>query len=165
MNLQLPMFAFTPGQESSRLLEGVTHPAKDLLEAHGQLARLIQDDRACAEKAKALDPFEVLGLDPLLTDVSPDATGILSGAAWSAVFATYNLLDLLSLGTADGPEVYEGHLYNVIYRARLELELVGHPQRIVLFYYHTESADLRLALVIRDEFQPPAAVIGLAEDF
>jgi hypothetical protein len=165
MNVQLPMFAFTRGQEPTRLLEVLTQSAEDLLEPLSQLAPLIQDDSACTEKAKVLDPFEVLGLDPLLADVSPDATGIMSGPAWSAVFATHNLLDLLSLGTADRPEVYEGHLYNVICRARLELDLVSHAESVVRFYFHTETADLRLALVIRDEFQPHAAVIGLADDF
>ena len=165
MNVKLPKFAFTPGQEPTRLLEVLTQPAEDLLEPLDQLAPLIQGDSACAEKAKVLDPFEVLGLDPLLADVSPDATGIMSGPAWSAVFASHHLLDLLSLGTADRPEVYEGHLYNIICRARLELDLVGHPESEVRFFYHTETSDLRLALVIRDEFQPPAAVIGLADDF
>ena len=167
--MQLSMFPCTPGQEPSRLHKTITQPAEDPLEAIGQLAPLVQDDSGWDdvedEVAEALDPFEVLGLNPLLADVSPDATGILSEPAWSAVFATQNLLNHLSLGIADKLEVYEQRLYNVIWRAKLELDLVGHPQRIVPFYYHTETADLRLALVVRDEFQPPAAVIGLAEDF
>ena len=169
MNVQLPMFAFTPGQEPSRLREVLTQPTEDPLEARGQPAPLVQDDSGWDdvedEVAEALDPFDVLGLDPLLADVSPDATGILSGPAWSAVFATQNLLNHLGHGIADKPEVYEQRLYDVICRAKLELDLVGHPERVVPFYYHTETTDLRLALVIRDEFQPPAAVIGLAEDF
>jgi hypothetical protein len=139
-----------------------------MLETHSQISPSVQDvgdwDNVY-ESTATLDPFEVLGIDPLLADVSPDATGILSEPAWSAVFATQNLLDHLGLGIADLPEKYEQHLYNVICRARLELDLVGHPERVVPFYYHTDTADLRLALVIRNEFQPPAAVIGLAEDF
>ncbi|HEX7568029.1 MAG TPA: hypothetical protein VF355_05625 [Anaerolineaceae bacterium] len=168
MNLQLSMFASYPGDEPPRLREILTQPAKDLLEIQGQLFPSVQDvgdwDNVY-EGTDALDPFEVLGFDPLLADVSSDATGILSEPDWSAVFATQNLLDQLRLGIADLPEMYEQHLYNVICRARLELDLVGHPERVVPFYYHTDTADLRLALVIRNEFQPPAAIIGLAEDF
>jgi hypothetical protein len=159
------MFAFTSRQEPSPLLEVLTPPPEDPPEARGQLAPLVQDDSEWVEEAEALDPFEVLGLDPLLADVSPDATGIMAEPAWSAVFATQNLLDHLGLGIADKLEVYEQRLYDVIWRAKLELDLVGHPQRLVPFYYHTDRADLCLALVVRDEFQPPAAVIGLAEDF
>jgi hypothetical protein len=163
------MFPSYPGDEPSRLCEILTQPAKDLLETHGQLSPPVQDsgdwDVIYEESTDALDPFEILGLDPLLTDVSADATGILSEPAWSAVFATQNLLDHLGLGIADRLELYEQQLYNVICRARLELDLVGHPERVVPFYYHTDTSDLRLELVIRNEFQPPAAVIGLADDF
>ncbi len=168
MNMQLSMFPCTPGQEPSQLREALTQPAEDSLEIRGQLAPLVQNDSdwdVSNETEEALDPFEVLSLDPLLADVSLDATGILAEPAWSAVFATLNLLDHLNLGIADKPEVYEQRLYDAICRAKLELDLVGHPERVVPFHYHTESTDLRLALVIRDEFHPPAAVIGLAEDF
>ncbi len=163
--LQLPMFAFTPRQEPARLLEVLTPPPEAPPEVRGQPAPIVQDDSEWAEEAEALNPFDVLGLDPLLADVSPDATGIMAEPAWSAVFATQNLLDHLGLGIADKQEVYEQHLYDVIWRAKLELDLVGHPQCVVPFYYHTDRAGLRLALVVRNEFQPPAAVIGLAEDF
>jgi hypothetical protein len=169
MNLQLPMFASYPGDEPSRLCEIQTQPAKDLLKTRGQPSPPVQDvgdwEYVYEEGVDALDPFEVLGLDPLLADVSADGTGILSEPAWSAVFATQNLLDHLGLGVADLPEMYEQHLYDVICRARLELDLVGHPEHVIPFYYHTDTADLRLALVVRNEFHPPAAVIGLAEDF
>jgi hypothetical protein len=163
--MQLPMFDFNSGQGSSRSCEAISQPSEDPLAALSQPATPVPDDNHWAEADKALDPFEVLSLDPLLTDVSPDATGILSEPAWSAIFATQNLLDHLGLGLADRTEVYEQHLYNVIWRAKLELDLLDHPERVIPFYYHTETADLRLALVIQDEFQPPAAVIGLAEDF
>jgi hypothetical protein len=169
MNLELSMFASYPRDETSRLCEIQTHPAKDRLETHGQLSppdQHIDDwDSIYEEAAVALNTFEVLGLDPLLADLSPDATGILSESAWSAVFATQDLLDHLGIGVADKQEVYEQQLYDVICLARLELNQVGHQEQFVPFHYHTERADMHLALVIRKEFKPPVAVIGLAEDF
>jgi len=165
MNMQLPMFPCTPGQQPSRLCEVLTQPAEDPLETSGQFTQLAQNDSERAEEAEVPDPFEVLGLNPLLADVTPDATGIMSGPAWSAVFATQNLLDHLGLGIADKLDVYEQRLYDVIWQAKLELDLVGHLEPVVPFYFHTETADLHLALVIQDEFQPPTAVICLAEDF
>ncbi len=155
--VQLPMFAIPLGQKTSRS-GGVPTPP---LESQ----TLPQEGWGLVEENKVLDPLDVLGLDPLLIDVSADATGIMAGPAWSAVFATQNLLDTLGFGFAAKLDVYEQHLFNVIWRARLELDLVGHPEHEVLFYYHTDRADLRLALVIRADFQPPAAVIGLVEDF
>lgn len=163
--VQLPMFAFTSEQGPSRSREAIAQPVEDLLEALGLPAMPVQDDNLPTEAAEGLDPFLVLGLDPLLADMSPEATGLLSEPAWSAIFATQNLLDHLGLGIAEKTEVYEQHLYNVIWRAKLELELCDHLECFVRFYYHTESADLRVVLVIRNEFHPPAAVIGLVEDF
>jgi len=117
------------------------------------------------EEAEALDPFTALGLNPLLTDISADATGVMALPDWSAVFATQNLLDHLSFGIADRPDAFEQCLYDALCRAKLEFTLAGRSQRAVPFYYPTESEHLHLALVIHDEFRPPAAVLGLVEDF
>ena len=144
-------------------------PAKDHLEAPGQLSPLEQAvddwDSIYEEAAIAHNPFEVLGLDPLLADLSPDATGILSEPVWSAVFATQDLVDHLGIGSADNPEVYERHLLNVICRNMLELDLFSNKEKFVPFSNHTERADLRLVLVVKNKFKPPAAVIGLAANF
>jgi hypothetical protein len=169
MNLQFSIFASYPRDEPSRLCEILTHPAKDRLETHGQLSPLDQHiddwDNIYEEAALALNPFEVLGLDPLLVDLSPDATGILSERAWSAVFATHNLLDHLGVGVADKQEVYEQQLYDVVCHARLELDLLSNKEKFVPFSNHTERADLRVVLVVRNKFRPPAAAIGLAANF
>jgi hypothetical protein len=167
--VQLPMFAFTPEQGLSWLCKTLTRPPEDPLSARIQLSPPVQDDvdwdHIYEEGAHKLDPLDVLSLDPFLADVSSDATGILSGPAWTAVCATQNLLDHLGVGVADKQEVYEQQLYDVICLARLELDQVGHQEQFVPFHYHTERADMHLALVIRKEFKPPVAVIGLAEDF
>lgn len=82
MNLQFSIFASYPRDEPSRLCEIQTHPAKDLLETYGLRSPPDQDvddwDNIYEEATIALNPFEVLDLDPLLADLSPDATGILS---------------------------------------------------------------------------------------
>ncbi len=155
--IQLPMFTFPQGQETSRSAGVPTPPLES--------QTLLREGWELVDEDKILDPLDVLGLDPLLIDVSADATGIMAGPAWSAVFATQNLLDTLGFGFAAKLDVYEQHIFNVICRARLELDLVNHPERVIPFYYHTDRADLHLALVIRADFQPPAAVIGLVEDF
>jgi hypothetical protein len=61
--------------------------------------------------------------------------------------------------------VYELHFNIGFCYARFELNLIDNQEKYVPFYYHTERADLFLALGIRKEFKPPAAVIGLEEDF
>lgn len=155
--VQLLLFAHTHGQGPAQP-GGVPIPPPES-KAH------LQEEIERLEEPGVLDPFDLLGLNPLLADVSSDATGIMMEPAWSAVFATQNLLDHLGFGVADQQESYEQRLYDVICRARLELELVGPPGRLVPFYYHTDRANLRLALIVREEFLPPAAVIGLAEDF
>ena len=167
--IQLPLFAFIPGQLQERLYEEIAQLPESQIGGHSQHITLPtndgQDKSKEAEKIKTIDPTEVLGLDPLLANVSPEATGILAKPAWSAVFATQNLLDHLGHNNIEMLEAYEQHVYNIIWQARLELDLARHRGCFVPFYYHTECTDLHLALVIRNEFQPPAAVIGLAEDF
>lgn len=163
--VQLPMFDHIQAQKYIQLCAVGIRLPKDLLKVHNQPAPPIQNDSERVKKADASDPFEVLGLDPLLADVTPDATGIMAEPAWSAVFATQNLLDHLGIGIDNKSEIYEQRLYDVIWRAKLELDLVGHPERVVTFFFQIEISDLHLALVIRNEFRPPAAVLGLAVDF
>jgi hypothetical protein len=167
--IQLPLFANSTGQAQSWLCEETILSQESPLQVPNQHKTSIQnggpDYNNEMQKAEILNPIEVLGIDPLLMDVSAEATGILAKPAWLAVFATRNLLDHLGLGNTNMLETYEQHIYNIIWQARLELDLVSHPEHFIPFYYHTESTDLYLALVIRNEFQPPAAVIGLAEDF
>ena len=167
--IQLPLFAFTPGQAQARLCVNTTQPPESQLESDNQHFTLPKNDgwekSIEVEKIRTLDPSDVLGLDPLLVNVSAEATGILAKPAWSAVFATRNLLDHLGHCNPEKMEAYEQHIYNIIWQARLELDLASQRGCFIPFYYHTESIDLHLALVIRNEFQPPAAVIGLAEDF
>jgi hypothetical protein len=165
MEVQLPLFTDIPGSMPPKACKAETQITEETAETRGLAAPPIREPEPWSETCQVLDPFELLGIDPRLADFSPDASGILSEPAWSAVFITQNLFDHLSFGIGEKSEVYEQQLFDVLCRARFDLELLCQPQRMIPFYYHTESTDLHPVFLIRDDVQPPAAVIGLAEDF